>query len=139
MDRTPKFIKMCERAEEIQKEWECMVGDYYKLPHKETKLILVEVTTRNLYEYLKSNGIFLPRQDQLQEMVKGDFGTCLNDLAKFCKYVFRYNANTFMLSFSPNYGLPPSLKSFEQLWLAFVMKELYNKVWTGEEWKVTEG
>jgi hypothetical protein len=25
-------------------------------------------------------------------------------------------------------------ESWEQLWLAFVMKEKYNKVWNGEDW-----
>jgi len=28
----------------------------------------------------------------------------------------------------------PPFHSMEQLWLAFVMKELYNKQWSGEEW-----
>ncbi len=33
-----------------------------------------------------------------------------------------------------HFNIAKSFTSMEQLWLAFVMKEKYNKVWDGEEW-----
>lgn len=60
-------------------------------------------------------------QDQLQEMI-GDF------------QVIRNAMDTLYLSenFDRDYWL--SFDSYEQLWLAFVMKEKYGKAWNGEEW-----
>ncbi len=67
-------------------------------------------------------GLWLPRQDQLQAMVI-NFG--------------HGQQNSGMLVglsiFSAEYGYDNS--SMEQLWLAFIMKEKYGKVWNGEEWQ----
>ena len=64
--------------------------------------------------------IWLPRQDQLQEMVKWTtpFYHMLIELSVF----YRDTAGIGELS------------SWEQLWLAFVMKEKHGKVWAGTEW-----
>ena len=67
-------------------------------------------------------------QDQLQEMVKeGNKFSYTNNLVlagkfdKFCSW----QANDIT-----------SLDwSMEQLWLAFVMKEKYNKVWNNNNWR----
>ena len=59
----------------------------------------------------------LERQDQLQEMVEG---THVEKLGRL------YRATVAMV-------LYPS-GSMEQLWLAFVMKEKYEKVWSGDSW-----
>ncbi len=64
------------------------------------------------------------RQDQLQEMwLEGH--DCIpvgltKLLSEFLALDFKYSL---------------SLLSMEQLWLAFVMKEKHEKVWTGTEWK----
>ncbi len=67
----------------------------------------------------------LERQDQLQEMVI-HFG--------------HGHSNGGILvglsMFSQEYGYNET--SMEQLWLAFVMKEKYSKVWDGKDW-VTNG
>ncbi|MCK5236306.1 MAG: hypothetical protein KAR06_04895 [Deltaproteobacteria bacterium] len=69
--------------------------------------------------------VWLPRQDQLQEMVSD--GDCAYDLFhRFEIWVNCYDAEISQLELS-----------MEQLWLAFVMKEKYNKVWKGEEWCLT--
>jgi hypothetical protein len=71
--------------------------------------------------------IWLPRQDQLQDMVIDNFGT-----------VRGKNAVSLMLlefHFFMNSGV--AFPSAEQLWIAFVMKEKFNKQWNAEkqEWE----
>ena len=58
----------------------------------------------------------LYRQDQLQEMVNQS-----KNVVDLMASVLYWSAGKYFLS-------------MEQLWLAFVMKELYGKVWNGEEW-----
>lgn len=68
-------------------------------------------------------GLWLPKQDQLQEMLN-----------------YRYPVNYAISLGRWCEGLPTSkynqvnLYSMEQLWLAFVMKEKFNKIWNGEDW-----
>jgi len=74
------------------------------------------------------NPVWLPRQDQLQEMVfelvQSKPGKCRTRLMKlFAEFL------EFVGDSGANYD------SFEQLWLAFVMKEKYNKVWNGNDWE----
>lgn len=64
----------------------------------------------------------LESQDQLQEIVleKGQIPISL--IGK----VAHYNS------------IPMWMNTWEQYWLAFVMKEKYNKTWNGEEWVKAE-
>ena len=79
--------------------------------------------------------IWLPRQDQLQEMVWEYIvdndplrGECVKSQKpellsnRFNKYVMR--------------SIRPRFDSMEQLWLAFVMKEKFGKIWNGKDWEV---
>jgi len=109
MDTTETYIKMCEKAEEIQLEyWDPELLGYEDL--------------QDFYAgdedtvYRGEHRIWLPRQDQLQEM----FNDNIN-------YTIQIQGFGEILEF---YGC----QSWEQLWLAFVMKEKYNKTWNGEEW-----
>ena len=72
----------------------------------------------------KEDCIWLPGQDQLQEML--DFYPD-NPLPphKLAKALWDYCAST---------GTPTPFDSMEQLWLAFVMKEKYGKTWDGDKW-----
>ena len=94
MDISPEYIKMCEKAVEIQK----------LAPRNEVK---------NWWSP-DDLMVWLPRQDQLQEM-------CENKGEDFFIFAFRS-------------GSHPLLDTYEKLWLAFVMKEKYGKVWNGEDW-----
>ena len=67
-----------------------------------------------------SEFIWLPRQDQLQEMVKGDF-------IELCDYISQYTERFV------------ELKTPEKILLKIVMKENYNKTWEGESWVDWEG
>lgn len=65
----------------------------------------------------------LERQDQLQEIVR----------QPSLPWMLR-NASDFVFDHDMRFGPLLTFTSMEQLWLAFVMKEKYNKVWNGEGW-----
>jgi len=66
--------------------------------------------------------VWLPRQDQLQGMVNDNFWL---QLGTFSVWIQTPSEEKYRIKF----------KSMEQLWLAFVMKEKFNKIWDGEDWK----
>ena len=74
----------------------------------------------------KDNFIWLPRQDQLQEMVGGWTLELLDRFHHFCMWDDQFEETREKMT-------PISM---EQLWLAFVMEEKFNKVWNGEKWDV---
>ena len=76
--------------------------------------------------------IWLPRQDQLQEM--------LNKNLSFLIYEFEYFSHCASDQKNGTY-IKLNLFAFptmEQLWLAFVMSERFSKLWNGKEWKRLE-
>ena len=79
--------------------------------------------------YTHLRPIWLPRQDQLQEMVdKNEDPIVLS--CRFTKWV-----TGLTCLYSESWGeRDPHNWSMEQLWLAFVMFEKYGKVWSGTEW-----
>jgi hypothetical protein len=121
MDTSPEYVKMCEAAKEIQYLWELHAGDYYKLTYPSNQWIHQLRAGRRKRP---DSSIWLPRQDELQEMM-GDFGTCLSMIDRWEQ----------LSAVSCDY---PNVTSMEQLWLAFVMHEKFNKVWNGKEWNGTE-
>lgn len=158
MDVSPEYIEMCEKSEEIQELVEredtfsqllreipptkegkgknVLVGHNvfyrkHKIYRKKGKgfytTILVGGDKQAIKRELNNSNcgsletpyyVWLPRQDQLQEMVSSDYWVCWNGLHE---YVHRMM-------------YPLGLTSMEQLWLAFVMKEKYEKVWQNGEW-----
>ena len=71
------------------------------------------------------NVIWLPRQDQLQEMLVFKSVTQADDIYIKIERFYQF-VNEVLGDF----------ESMEQLWLAFVMKEKYGKKWGGEDWVV---
>ncbi len=108
MDTSTEYIKMCNCLEmqsfDIRERFEDS-NSYYK--------------NNNIL------GIWLPRQDQLQEMSSFSHAERLFRFYEFLQKQFLYNENQWN-----------SLDniSMEQLWLAFVMKEKFNKEWDGKNW-----
>ena len=109
MDKSETFIKMSEKAEEIQ-----------------------ALKPESAYEdkefwHIADDGdlTWLPRQDQLQEMVEDGASS------RFA-HDFVYHFWQFV-----NHELAAVARcsSMEQLWLAFVMEKRYNKVWANNEWR----
>ena len=135
MDTSETYIKMCEKAEEIQEQARTNgieYGDYIYVTATndfvrytgEVELVRGEKG----YKYAPFGVIFIPRQDQLQEMV--------GDWEKQIEILDDWLGNAYdPPSFKGNYWCINNLTSMEQLWLAFVMKEKYNKVWTNNEWR----
>ncbi len=74
--------------------------------------------------------VWLPLQDQLQEMVIQPMQTIIDLVIN----ITRFGATAY-----PKRCAWDSFSSMEQLWLAFVMKEKHNKTWNGEEWRCRNG
>ena len=123
MDISKEYILMCEKAEEIQISKNPHVGDFWcnKDSHN-IKAYGGQIREDSLEStYDETIGIWLPRQDQLQEMVLKLYEGCH-------RLTWAFAVWTRVIC----------LDSLEQLWLAFVMKEKYNKVWDGEKWITQE-
>ena len=114
MDLGSEYIKMCKKAVEIQ--------EYGRAHQREDW---------NYWIYPKMNcvahkpdssySVFLPRQDQLQEMLPEDPN----------HFPSLYWLETFLDFYKVSYQ---ERWTMEQLWLAFIMQEKYKKVWNGEDW-----
>jgi len=76
----------------------------------------------------------LLRQDQLQEIIIREQGWELHPRdIKTLLHNICLSIENGLLPFDKH-----GLYSMEQLWLAFVMKEKYKKIWNGEKWIVKE-
>jgi len=122
MDISKKYIKMCEEARKILKEHKWESGDF----RANAKLNIVGVWTGK-YHPPPPAIIWLPRQDQLQEMVfpSKDLGFELK-IAELFTWISTENNERRIYRI---------LRSWEQLWLAFVMKEKYSKTWDDKNGK----
>lgn len=133
MDRSDIYIKQCKKAEEIQKEWKLNDGDFYVSLRDGvvTKVfILGDWETRNHIAENRSLYVWLPRLDQLQKMI--DWTQWELTITKKDVIEMRF------AGISGNFGNGAvSGETMEQIWLAFVMKEKYGKVWEPEimKWK----
>ena len=105
--KDPVYIKMCEKAEEIQTDSPWNHDDEHNYFHE--------------FETLPKNDIWLPRQDQLQAMVAPK----VDDIPRLMCWMIR----DFAL-----FCQDKEITTMEQLWLAFVMKVKYNKVWDATDW-----
>lgn len=123
MDTSKEYIKMCDNRF-LRDNWKLAEGDFFTRSQSDLVYCLekgeLDFIKQSLIPTYKSwigNKIPLFRQDQLQEMVK--------------------HRNMFELHRAFNYWLNRQKNipnSMERLWLAFVMKEKFNKVWNGETW-----
>jgi len=146
MDISPKYIKMCKKAEEIQKLWRPKLGDFvWGIPDSDgeptvsvclsvtysayERFGLVDVAVADLWDeykeidfewWNKEKLVWLPRQDQLQKMCEPPLDILLME---FWEWLTKYDVGV-------------KYDSLEQLWLAYVMVKRYGKVWddSKEEW-----
>ena len=132
MDTSKTYIEMCN-CPEIQKVWETQDGDVFAEEggwDGDTELVMGIAfdCDDTFYSQPDGDALWLPRQDQLQEMLPLEARSYLGPIRDFAfenEMNFSGVRNVFVFS------------SMEQLWLAFVMKEKHDKVWNGEEWDVT--
>lgn len=150
MDTSKKYILMCEKAKEIQETWCPKEGDHRDLVWSnwdglsgkykgKGRVWIANLNTwkefrhsNNGVEWFKKFCTWLPRQDQLQEMLSETHMLCAKismfhdfydperscpeiDPCKKCQKIGKYRRSTF--------------RTMEQLWLGFVMSELYKKRW----------
>jgi hypothetical protein len=110
MDTTETYTEMCRKAflNEQPDGALFVVGDN------------IAIDESGHWWKMKPKFIPLKSQDQLQKMVEDKLN--YSTLAKACSRLGAFQDTI------------PACKSWEQLWLAFVMKEKYNKVWDGTEW-----
>ena len=148
MDTSETYIKMCEEAKEVKKE--CEMGDWIA---SATQCLRNKKSKRNVrvVEYLEEKRgmiivhsrescktmdasylpdvVWLPRQDQLQEIIAPPYSSqhsiygLPHTFARFVEFSDG-QASDYIQQFH----------SMEQLWLAFVMKERWNKTWNGNDW-----
>jgi len=133
MDKTETYIKMCEKAVEIQKKWKPAEADFmYNFAVEIVSFIRVNRTTDRRFKnhsipYNKDRFFWLPRQDQLQEMENPKGFSGFIDWRGWLDNIYPAQENPFDAE-------AVRFHSWEQLWLAFIMSELYSKHWNGEEW-----
>ena len=106
MDTSEEYVKMCDSSE-IQEHTRANPGDVH--------------LCRNGDESGASGFVWLPRQDQIQDMLQP---IELHELLDMCG-----NGSGIMWEALHEYA-----DSFEQLWLAFYMHEKHKKVWDGKKW-----
>jgi len=129
MDTSEIFIKQCN-CEEIQKQSPITDEIKYHLNWIQQKDVSFKVFhSSNVFTI---DGIWLPTQAQLQAMLCGTGiiagGMIDGVLAKFVEEMFEFFDEHMV---NPIYSYCTSM---EQLWLAFCQKELFNKIWNGENW-----
>ena len=140
MDTSETYIKMCEKATEIQKVCPFSEGDFIfnKSAYPVGRLFVNyahqpyedRIDWELIYkpdEYKRFN-IWLPRQDQLQEMIgEKSMGGLIHRFHQW------YHSHLSVVTIKENetYFF---MMSMEQLWLALAMFELYKKSWNGTDW-----
>lgn len=162
MDTSEEYIKMAD-CEEIQGQWKSKDGDVFfdedlyksakKLKHK----IKFDLSHKALGVVAKGNFIcdhcneetdlypfdkfypqddvtWLPRQDQIQEMMI-DFAMDESIYDWKCHTPTMKLFSLFVIFCEVNGA---KYEAFEQLWLAFYMYEKHGKVWNGEKWMKNE-
>ncbi len=126
MDTSETYVKMCEKAGEIQQNWDRQKGDWYTDPFwnntKQKDDWNIYVLESNEQYLFQPRFTWLPRQDQLQEMMK-TFWDCTNE-----------NLRDGFIDFMHEKPLDWEMWTNEELWLALVMEVKFNKIWNGEDW-----
>ena len=143
MDTSPEYIKQCEQAEEIQYQfnpddhnclWDfALKWDWDRNNEKYDGYI--GYGGRKQQQFSTYDGylwhcIWLPRQDQLQEMIETTSLWNINH--RYSRWLYDVNDDG-VCDFHIRH-IHENLKSMEQLWFAFVMAERYQKIWDGTEW-----
>jgi len=148
---------MCEKSAEIQGLWSPREGDYFlervdeTSPDDVTHGFYVEEYLRiigsddqanlcstNIVNSYKQGNVWLPRQDQLQEMVMPNpFDSHITGVGGLARVFGFFCSPTTEEGdwIQPDASYVHQFFSMEQLWLAFVMEKKFKKVWNGSDWK----
>ncbi len=145
MDFSKEYIKMCEKAAEIQ-EIPPQIGDFYysdEYTMHDNHLLIYGFSGfkysqhyhSNIFKdkywqvdegytsfYFSEKPIFMPRQDQLQKMMGNVFPPFTNLIRNIDNYC------------SEDAAYWDCFDSAEQFWIGYIMKTTFNKTWNGEDW-----
>lgn len=134
MDTSPEYIRMCEKAVEIQSLWKPLGGDIFMgwadvdivMDGEEPKeLVIGSEIWGDYVRPMKGHSVWLPRQDQLQDLLWPEG----HDLTLGeCQLVWEFARK--------NREKLADFNSWEKLWLCFLMSENFNKTWNGEDWVI---
>lgn len=140
MDKSKVYIRMCERAAEIQQQWPQKHGDFFVGEKGRIECWIAGLhDTREVRRGVKVDRnpeqgvicirkyIWLPRLDQLIEMAQVPGRRYELVTQEFFDWTRR------------DYGFIPGwprqiFSSLEQVWLAFVMQRKFGKGWDGSRW-----
>lgn len=137
MDVSSEYIQMCD-CEEVQGKWKPDDGDWAGEVYKsgQYKTYPHPICTDGMYDvkdYAKTAGKWLPRQDQIQEMMDIESGCWWTGYDRPHALL-----NQLIYGIGTDDGFPDEyyveFRSLEQLWLAFFMKEKHSKTWDGKRW-----
>lgn len=124
MDASETYMQMCEKAEEIQNIRKGFSsGALGEIWFKNGGFQI-----HNGRRYVGIEAIWLPRQDQLQEILAGKH--CIHDMILYFLDFVSENAGCC----NNEHGYDGQFDTLEQLWLAFVMQEKYQKQWDSDKW-----
>ena len=115
MDKSSHYIKMCESAKVIQKQWKPELGDFFVSMSLGLTSACQSITSdlEKKASYLKTiKAVWLPRQDQLQEMVIDKYATPWDLAIAFSNLLMDDKTSYF-----------DNFDSMEKLWLVFIMLE----------------
>ena len=105
MDLTHDYIKMCKKADEIQKNHIFQDGDYES-----------------------DSSFWLPTQDQLQDLILTPTPVGPKDNYKYFYFIELLNKSVLYDSYYQQFY------SIEQITLALLMKLKFHKLWDNNEW-----
>ena len=147
MDKTETFIRMSD-CPEIQDQWQYKMGDWYcdNYSHKVgANVIETDIEAgyigdhyytkeERIQDYKDDGSIWLPTQDRLQTMCFLETHDLLGNLKRFYDWATKWEGSKRGNS-TAVWQNGSGFTSMEQLLLAFLMKEKYNKAWHGEKWE----
>ena len=125
MDTSKGYIEMCQKATEIQEQCPVKQSKKYRSLSSSCSVDGVFSVLTNFFHsddqllHWFEHSTWLPRQDQLQEMMIRH------------NYYKIWDFYEFAMKWEPNESFP----SMEQLWLMFIMKTKYSKEWIDNDWR----
>jgi hypothetical protein len=174
MDTSETYIRMCEKATEVQntQHYEGCNGDYkclnnacfaitkdnrYYYDSTFTETYVFNHTVKGYIRkpsnhfgcavrddlpivYLPNEVVWLPRQDDLQGIVRGNMSNTPHELKHMHLLahefaLFFHGGEEFGIRYAGHDIGADEDNSMEQMWLCYVMYKLYNKKWNGTEWE----
>lgn len=157
MDTSAEYIEMCRKATEIRASHTPQIGDWYHTPiidawypnndpEPENRVVCEGDEHERIYNMLRpwagycdpsnydnviKESVWLPRQDQLQERCQVLRNCGALGFTDAMSFFVRQLRKSRILSSAE---LLPYFKCPEQLLLAMLMHDEFNKSWDGKEW-----